>query len=108
MGSPPAESTSSPVPEAQIPTTLGDGCHRKLQGLIKCQQGPNDELFVREEVEAQRGVGAWPRSQGKSDENPGIGHMAPGGSGGPRKPVRLQNWMSPESPSPVTNIKCFH
>ena len=61
------------------------GGHRRLQGLIKYQQGPNDEFFVREEAEAQR-EGTWPRSQGKS-ENTGIGYMTPTGSAGPRQPV---------------------
>ena len=61
------------------------GGHRRLQGLIKYQQGHNDEFFVSEEAEAQR-EGTWPRSQGKS-ENTGIGYMTPTGSAGPRQPV---------------------
>lgn len=62
------------------------GGHRRLQGLLKYQQGRNDEFFVCEEAEAQSGKGTWPRSQGKS-ENTGMGYMTPTGSVGPGQPV---------------------
>lgn len=78
------------VPTARNLATLGNGGHWRLQGLIKYQQDPNDKFFVREEAEAQRGEGTWPRSQGKS-ENTGIGFRTPTGSGGPRQPVMPQN-----------------
>lgn len=81
---------------------------RLLQGIHEMSEG---ESFVHEEIEAPRESRIWPNSQGKTEENAGPGHVAPGDrcsqkvSIGP--PVGCSCQRSPADHSPGTSIKCL-